>query len=57
MSKKTVKFYCIKGKHNVNSSDWSMTTFKNKRKAYKAKCPTHGTNLFRIAGKEVDGSI
>lgn len=57
MSKKQVKFRCLKGKHTVKTSDWKIKKFKNGRKAYTARCPTHGTKLFRFAGSELDSTI
>jgi len=55
--KKEVEFYCVKGKHRVKTREWKIITMKNKRKAYKARCPKHDIKMFRIKGKEVDREI
>lgn len=47
-----VKFQCFKGKHVVRSREWKIVTLRNKRKAYKAKCPKHNVDMFKFKGKE-----
>jgi len=55
--KREFEFYCLKGKHNFKSRDWKKVTFKNKRKAVKARCPKHDFISHRIISKDVDREI
>lgn len=57
MAKGKVRFYCVKGKHTVETKEWKTTKMKNGRKAYTARCPDHDIKLFRIAGHELDSKI
>ena len=47
------KFYCVKCKSSVEvpEGDTRIETASNGRRMRKGKCPTCGTNLTRILGK------
>jgi hypothetical protein len=45
------KAFCVKEKKNREMTSPKMVTFKNGRKAFKGKCASCGTTLFRITGK------
>lgn len=50
--------YCVKCKAKQTIQEGNVVTMKNKRLAYKGKCPTCGTGMFRIlshAEQEVMG--
>lgn len=57
MNMKTVKFYCLKGRHNISTSNYKLVKLKKGRKAFRARCPKHGNVIYRIAGKEVDMNL
>lgn len=40
-------FYCVKGRHKVSVSNFTKVKV-GKRNAVKAKCPKHGTTMFRF---------
>ena len=44
--------YCVKCKEKKQIKDGAEVTMKNGRKAMKGKCPTCGTGMFRILGKQ-----
>lgn len=47
---------CMKCKKEVKMKDAAETVMKNGMKAAKGKCPTCGTNVFRILGKADAGA-
>ena len=53
MSEKTQKFYCVKckGSIEVPEDQTRVETAGNGRRMRKGKCPTCGTNVTRIMGK------
>ena len=44
--------YCVKCKDKKEIKDAAEVTMKNGRKAMKGKCPSCGTGMFRILGKQ-----
>ena len=45
---KPVQAYCVKCRTKRDIMDPQVTTLKNGKPATKGKCPTCGTNMFRI---------
>jgi Domain of unknown function (DUF5679) len=43
--------FCVKEKKKREMTSPKMVTFKNGRHAFKGKCASCGTTLFRITGK------
>lgn len=60
MAKKIVSFYCVKGRHKVKVEDPEIITLPPGRsgvrmKAYRGRCPIHGTLVYRFIGRATPG--